>query len=164
MRYRMLIIDDQMPPAKGYVSIETWFPGVFEIHKARTFVADVPVGEGEKSALARLKAGRYDVILADFNLSDGDRLGPQYVCEIRNCLEGRVAGEDGSLNKDAYIIGTASGWDEQGQNALKRMLKRKGLTRGLDGSTADSGSAALQLRRELEKFLALREAAAQEKA
>lgn len=163
MRYLMLIIDDDMPKAKGYGSIEEWFPGTFAIHEARTFAVRGHDGKAGQSAVARLTTVRYDIILADYNLMDGDRLGPEYVFDIRNSLEGHVAQEDGGLNKDAYIIGTASGWDEQGQGVLKRMLKRKGLVRGLDGATAESGSVALQLRRELEKFLALREAEPQVK-
>jgi len=163
MRYLMLIIDDDMPKAKGYGSIGEWFPGKFEIHEARTFAIKGRANEDDRSAAARLKTVRYDVILADFNLSDGDHLGPEFVFDIRNSLEGHADGADGGLNRDAYIIGTACGWDEQGRGVLKRLLKRKNLERGLDGSTAESGSIALQLRRELEKFLVLREAAPQEK-
>lgn len=157
MRYRMLIIDDTMPPAKGYGSIEEWFPGRFEIRLARTFAIKCPDDETMPSAVELLKTVRFDVILADFNLFEGDHLGPMFVYDIRNRLEGHVAdSSEGDLNRDAYIIGVSGGWDQNGQNTLCRLLKRKQLERGLDGATAEKRSLALQLREELQKFLASR--------
>lgn len=72
MRYLMLIIDDDMPKAKGYGSIEEWFPGTFAIHEARTFAVRGHDGKAGQSAVARLTTVRYDAILADYNLMDGD--------------------------------------------------------------------------------------------
>lgn len=157
MRYRILIIDDTMPPAKGYGSIEEWFPGRFEVHEARTFAIECPGDKAAPTAVALLKSIRFDVILVDFNLLEGDHLGAMAVYDIRNRLEGHVAdASEGDLNKDAYIIGVSGGWDQNGQSPLLRLLKRKQLVRGLDGATTEKRSLALQLREELQKFLASR--------
>lgn len=142
MPYRLLIIDDEMPKSKGYASIEEWFPGAFEVHEARSFAA---VGPDGQSGMAKLAALRFDLILLDFNLLEGDLAGPDIAVSIRL-----------GPNAGAYIIGASDGWDGPGQRVLMRHLKLHGLERGLDGSTVALDGAPIGLRPELAKFLAAR--------
>jgi hypothetical protein len=155
MGYRMLIIDDEMSPEKGYGSIEEWFPRVFEIDEARFFVSGNPA---TASALSRLTTVRYDVILVDYCLVEEGLDGPELVAVIRGGLKGFTSeAVAGGLNRNAYIIGVSTGWVPQAIRLLERLIKRQGLTRGLDGATAEDGSIPLQLRKELQNFLVSRE-------
>ncbi len=157
MPYRMLIIDDDMLPAKGYELIHKWFPGAFETDEARAFI---PCGRFKDPSIcaSTLLASRiYGIILVDFNLELDDLSGVEAVAAIRQGMSDRCPGInwDGA-NRDAHIIGVSDGWADAGSRSLHRFLKIRKMNRGMDGSASLKGRIVHQLREELAKFLASR--------
>ncbi|MFA5185978.1 MAG: hypothetical protein WC551_05800 [Patescibacteria group bacterium] len=157
MPYRMLIIDDDMLPAKGYGLIHKWFPGAFEIDEARVFIPCGRFRDPSACASALLARHTYGVILVDFNLEPDDLSGVEAVAAIRQGMSDRCPGInwDGA-SRDAHIIGVSDGWSDVGQRSLQRFLKKRKLNRGMDGSASLVGRIVHQLHEELAKFLASR--------
>ena len=139
MPITLLIIDDEMPPSKGYDLIEQTFPGVFKIFRATQY--EVSGGqdiEGRDDGIAceLLKLWAFDVILLDVSLGE-EKLGPEIAAEIRSLAAFLPA------NRDAYLIGVSKNWGEPNLRIVSRRLKRLGLeVRGLD-ATVTGGAADL---------------------
>ncbi len=128
-KLRMLIIDDEMPLGKGYEWIEENFPGVFRIDQARRWNHDdVPLAE---RAMIKLIQQRYDVILLDF-VFEAEKVSGQevkisgteiieYIRKGITCVGG-ISAQEGTQNRDSYVIGVSNNWGQEDFGAATEML------------------------------------------
>lgn len=136
MPLTLLIIDDEMPVSKGYDQIEQAFPGVFKIFRATQY--EVSGGQGIE-ACELLKLWAFDVILLDLSLGE-EKMGPEIAAEIRSLAAFLPA------NRDAYLIGVSTNWNEPNWRIVSRRLKRLGLeeVRGLDAAVTGGAADLIQ--------------------
>ncbi len=153
MPLKMLIIDDEMPKAKGYHKIGEKYPEVFEIDEANAFVICDAIRDYEQVAMTKLMRRKYDLILLDSTFMFHEQQGLNIVLLLRSGFAGHAEAElGGALNRATYVIGVSECWDEI-TKILDRLFRLKGLEHGLDSWT-HSGHANLKgLCAELDKFL-----------